>query len=70
MDLEYESWWKPDGNLTYKKAAEIILNVWNSFQEFEQPYQEEITGSSAFDVAMRMAYEVLTEKSKEDVEEG
>ena len=68
MDFEFESWWKPDGNLTYKKAADIILNTWNGFQDFEDPPQDVITGKTAFDVAMRMAYDVLMEKSKEDGE--
>ena len=54
--------------MTYRKAAKVILNTWNSFQDFDAEPQEEITGNSGFDIAMKMAYDVLLEKAKENGE--
>lgn len=51
--------------MTYQKAAQIILNVWNTSQEWDAPRKEQIEGTTKFDIAMRMAYDILMEKSKE-----
>lgn len=50
--------------MTYAKAAKIIKNVWNGFQPWdtEECKFTEITGNSAFDIAMRMAYDVLMDR--------
>ena len=49
--------------MTYEKAASVILNVWNDYQDLDTPPQAEITGDSGFDIAMRMAYDALIEKA-------
>ena len=49
--------------MTYEKAASVILNVWNGYQDWDTPPQDEITGDSGFDIAMRMAYDALMEKA-------
>lgn len=51
--------------MTYKKAAQIILNTWNSMQEWDTPVKNQIEGNSAFDIAMKMAYDTLMEKSEQ-----
>ena len=38
--------------MTYRRSATILLNTWNLFQAFDAESQEEITGSSAFDIAV------------------
>ena len=49
--------------MTYEKAASVILNVWNDYQDWDVEPQNEITGDSGFDIAMRMAYDALIEKA-------
>ena len=52
--------------MTYKKAAQVILNTWNMMQDFDTEPQDIITGNSAFDIAMRMAYNALLEKENQE----
>ena len=57
--------------MTYKEAAQIIFNHWWMSQtwdmENDPPPPLEIYGESTFDIAMKMAYNVLMEKEKERV---
>lgn len=51
--------------MTYYKAAQIILNTWKGMLSWDDDEQhKEISGDDAFSIAMKMAYDVLIEKSK------
>ena len=51
--------------MTYQKAANIILNTWNSMQNWDEPSYPRIIGETPFDIAMKMAYDTLMEKENE-----
>lgn len=53
--------------MNYRRAATILTNTWNSFQDFDDKDLEEIPedATDAFTIALRKAYDVLIEKAKE-----
>lgn len=53
--------------MTYRRAASILTNTWNNFQDFDTMDLEEIPNNAEepFTIAFRKAYDVLIEKAKE-----